>query len=383
MAFTGRAIYDTLNGNAVFDGVAEDVAPLISMISPYETPLLDRIGDADYPARSVLHEWLEDSLNPSTVIATVAISTTTLATCLITDSAGKAMAPHLQVGMLIRVNTTGEYIQVTAIEKATNIVAISRGVASTTANTTAAGAELFIIGMAALEGADVAEETGRARVRKNNYCQIMKKDIIVSGTMEAVTQLGGVGSEFQRQTQMRARELLRDLEKSVVHGLSLGNSLGSSTAYRSMRGIWNFLSTNVTTTGATSVTPGWLNDVIKGAWTAGEVPNLIVCDANFRTLIDGFNSSRIVVDNGNPTTYRNKVTLFESSYGTHEVITSRWMAKNSLMCISTDKIKVLPLQGRSFQLLPIARTGDSQKATLLGEYTVEVRNEDAMCKAYA
>ena len=40
MAFTGRATYDndTL--------IAEDVSDLVSTISPFETPLLDFIGDA-------------------------------------------------------------------------------------------------------------------------------------------------------------------------------------------------------------------------------------------------------------------------------------------------------------------------------------------------
>lgn len=383
MAFTGRAIYDTLNGQAVFDGVAEDVSDLITMISPSETPLLDRIGDSEFSAKSTLHEWLEDSLNPSTIICTVALATTTLGSALLTDAAGNAMAPHLQVGMQVKINTSGEYVQITVIDKTNNVCSFSRGFGSTTATTYAAGAEWFILGPVALEGADVAEETGRARVRKNNYAQIFKKDVIVSGTLEAVTQLGGVGSEFDRQKTMRMRELLRDLEKTVVHGLSSGNSLGSSTAYRTMKGLWNFLATNVVTTGITSVTPGWLNDVIKEAWQEGDVPNLIVCDANWRALIDGFNTTRIEAHNAEEArVYRNRVTLFESSYGTHEVITSRWMSANSLMVISTDRIKVVPLQGRSFQFLPIARTGDAQRGSLVGEYTLEVRNEDGMVKAF-
>jgi len=46
-----KALYDS----GVFDVTAEDVAEEIGMISPYETPFLDRIGDAPYPARNVLH----------------------------------------------------------------------------------------------------------------------------------------------------------------------------------------------------------------------------------------------------------------------------------------------------------------------------------------
>lgn len=67
MAFTGRAIYDVVGSDTVFKGVAEDVSEIISMISPFETPLLDALAQPLYPARNVLHEWLEDSLTPNKV----------------------------------------------------------------------------------------------------------------------------------------------------------------------------------------------------------------------------------------------------------------------------------------------------------------------------
>ena len=50
MSFSGRAVYSN------FTAVAEDVSDLVSMISPRETPLLDILGDAPFPSRSVLHK---------------------------------------------------------------------------------------------------------------------------------------------------------------------------------------------------------------------------------------------------------------------------------------------------------------------------------------
>ncbi len=63
MAFTGRATYSE---TAMSTEIAEDVSDLISLVSPYETPLLDHIGDAPRPAGSTYHEWLEDTLRAST-----------------------------------------------------------------------------------------------------------------------------------------------------------------------------------------------------------------------------------------------------------------------------------------------------------------------------
>jgi hypothetical protein len=37
----------------------------------------------------------------------------------------------------------------------------------------------------------------------------------------------------------------------------------------------------------------------------------------------------------------------------------------------------MPLAGRSFHHKPLARTGDSDRGEVLGEYTLEFRNESA------
>ena len=50
MAFTGRATYSN------FNTIREDVSDLVSIVTPHETPLLDYLGDADFPAMQVKHE---------------------------------------------------------------------------------------------------------------------------------------------------------------------------------------------------------------------------------------------------------------------------------------------------------------------------------------
>ena len=62
MAFTGKATY---SAGATLPEMAEDVSDLIGVISPYETPLLDALGDPLREAKSTHHEWLEDELLPN------------------------------------------------------------------------------------------------------------------------------------------------------------------------------------------------------------------------------------------------------------------------------------------------------------------------------
>lgn len=59
MPFTGKATY---SAGVDLPELAEDVADLVSVVSPYETPLLDALGDPARAAQSTLHEWVEDAL---------------------------------------------------------------------------------------------------------------------------------------------------------------------------------------------------------------------------------------------------------------------------------------------------------------------------------
>lgn len=372
MVFNGLAIYDS----GVFEGVAEDVSDLISMISPKETPLLDRLAQAPREAFNVYHEWLEDELSPNTVVT----SNTTLATDAVTitlhDGSGADAAQYLQVGDILQNETTGEYLQVAT--KSGDIITVSRGFGGTTPLNIATAASLFVVSSAALEGADVTDDTSRPRVRRFNYAQIFKKDLILSGTMQAVQQLGGISNELDYQRMKKTAEAIRDLEKAVIRGKSSGNTLGGSAAYRTMQGVLDYLSTNVAT--ASTLTPSILDDTLRLAWDNGGTDlDLIVADANLKRLIDSFNQTRVDVANRD-TRYHNMVSFYESTFGVQEVLLDRWMPPNTLMVVSSQRIHVTPLRGRTFQYQPIAKTGDSQKGMIVGEYTVEVHNQEGMAQ---
>ena len=62
MSFTGKATYSS---GANLPELAEDVSDVISIVSPFETPLLDVLGDPLRSATSTHHEWLEDTLLPN------------------------------------------------------------------------------------------------------------------------------------------------------------------------------------------------------------------------------------------------------------------------------------------------------------------------------
>ena len=59
MPFTGKA---TFTAGSDLPELVEDVSDVIGLVSPFETPLLDALGDAKSAATGTVHEWLEDAL---------------------------------------------------------------------------------------------------------------------------------------------------------------------------------------------------------------------------------------------------------------------------------------------------------------------------------
>ena len=49
----------------------------------------------------------------------------------------------------------------------------------------------------------------------------------------------------------------------------------------------------------------------------------------------------------------------------------------SVLLLDSSRVEVLPLRGRSFFYKPLAATGDRESGQVIGEYTLELRNENA------
>lgn len=368
MAFTGRATYSN------FNTIAEDVSDTISIITPKETPLLDFLGDADLPATSTLHEWLEDELAPNTIVASSAVASAATDTVM---GVASGKAPYLQVGAVLRQPVTGEYFTVSVITG--NSITLTRGFGGTTATSFAAGQSLTVISNASLEGADVTQDSSTLRPRRSNIVQLFKQDIIVSGTQEAVTLLGGIEDEFEYQKMKKITEAVRDLEKAVIMGVSSGNTIGSASALRTMAGIRAMITTNVRSVGPT-LTESWLGTAIQDAWTQGGTDvDFILAGVGYKRIIDGFNSTRKLISNTD-NRFSNVVSQYESTFGMMTIMLSRWMPDSEALVLASKRLKVVPLQRRSFREVNVASVGDSKKGMVLGEYVLELRNQDGMAR---
>jgi hypothetical protein len=76
-------------------------------------------------------------------------------------------------------------------------------------------------------------------------------------------------------------------------------------------------------------------------------------------------------------TFKDMVSVYESDFGVCKIITSRWMPQDAALFIDSSRVNVIPLAGRSFHFKPLASGGDYECGELIGEYTLELKNEAA------
>ena len=374
MAFTGKATY---SAGTTLPELAEDVSDLIGIISPYETPLLDALGNPMREARSTHHEWLEDELLPNKDAVNDSTFTDPSAdTDFVVDNGSR-----FRVGDQIQVEGSEELMLVTGIS--TNTLTIVRGYAGTTAENLADNQVINILGNAALEGADKPSARFTNRSRCGNYTQIFTAAVEVSGTDMAASQLG-LADEFDNQKQARLRELVRDLENTIINaGQPASNPEGSGSVRRSMKGIIQHLSTNIFHTGdsgfpsGTALDEAMINYVLRKIWenSSGNV-DLIVVGGFQKRKINAFCSDSRAYS-ANDTTFTDMIGIYESDFGICKIVTTRWMPRDAVLLLDSSRINVLPLAGRSFHFKPLASSGDYECGQLIGEYTVELKNEAA------
>lgn len=374
MAFTGKATY---SAGSTLPEVAEDVSDIVSIVSPYETPLLDHLGDAARPATSTYHEWLEDELLPNTD----AINDDTWTDPSQDTTFGVDHADRFRAGDQVRPAGSSELLLVTATDTENDTITVVRGYGGTTPENLADNQVLHILGNAALEGDDAPSVRFTCRARKGNWTQIFTASVRVSGSDMAVRKLS-VADELDFQKQERLRELLRDLEATVINGISpTQDQQGSSSVRRTMKGIIPFITTNVFSPGEggfpsdTDLTEAQLNLALRLIWEqASSRIDTVVVNGYQKRRINGFITSARSYGPSD-VAYRDLVGVYESDFGVCRVVLCRDVPADTVLLLDSSRIQVLPLAGRSFYFKPLATAGDYDAGEIIGEYSLELRNE--------
>lgn len=246
---------------------------------------------------------------------------------------------------------------------------------------------------AQLQGDDISSfDAVTATSRLGNYTQISRKTVIIADTEEAVRKAGRK-SEIAYQIAKKGKELKRDIETTLV-GTNQAKTVGNSTAAPNLASILSWIGTNTTfgTGGASPATPTTgsgtrtdagttsnyteanLKSVLKGIFTnSGDEPELLMVPPALKQEVSAFtgNSTRMVEAESSKLVASIDVYVYD--FGSVRVVPNRFMRSRDALVINTDLWAVAWL--RPIKLVDLAKTGDATKKLLIGEYTLEARNE--------
>jgi len=143
------------------------------------------------------------------------------------------------------------------------------------------------------------------------------------------------------------------------------------------------LSTNIFSPGVdsfpndTDLTEAQLNLALRLVWqkASSRIDTIVVNGYQKRRINSFITSSRAY--GAEDVAYRNLVSVYESDFGVCRVILCRHVPADTVLLLDSSRIDVFPLAGRSFHYKPLASTGDYESGEVIGEYTLEFRNENA------
>lgn len=382
MAFSGLSTNRLFTPNLI----GEDISDIIATLAPVESPLLDWLGDGGTFATQTKHEYVMDYLRPHYITASTAVNSATAATAFQINGLGEA----LTVGTILENETASPEIMQVASIIGPNSIAVTRNYDGVAVGSLAAGGQFYVRGPAGIEGQEHSgQHTARPGSRIANTVGLFNIPIAASGTEIAIARNTLGRESFEASKAKLFRQLPSDLEKEVVRGvLNTTNSLGTSTATRTMKGIRGTLTgVNSTVTDASfTANPHlyignvWQSAFINGAATDEEWG--IVAGYGWYRGISNLNDTK-VYDSTVGEEFKRVITVYQGPFGRCRVFMARSLPSTELLIIPRSRVRVVPLMGRNFVYQPLGLSGDNQKGQAVGEYTVEVHHPDAMARMHA
>jgi hypothetical protein len=243
-------------------------------------------------------------------------------------------------------------------------------------------------GSAQVEGADATFITVNPTVMRSNYSQIFLEAVQVSGTTE-VTLAHGRSKEMAYQMAKSAAQLKRDVENALV-GTAQVSAAGSSSTARNMASYQAQITGSGTSTFAAqsgnvffmntgvNLSETVLVNALQAVFVAGAEPSRILVTPANSVIVAGFASAagryrtiptEIKGANG---TLVNAVNLYVSPFGEQKVEIDRFLKANSTLIYEPDMWSLATLRPWSREVL--AKTGDSLKNMIVGEFSLKHKN---------
>jgi hypothetical protein len=235
MAFTGLSTNRLFTPNLI----GEDISKIIATLAPVEAPVLDWLGDGgDVRAADqarVRHGLPAAALHHRLDGGGVGDRGDRVPGQRPRPGADRRHAARERIG--------GARDHAGLLDHRRELDRVTRNYDGAGIGSLAAGGQFYVRGPAGIEGQEHSgEHTARPGSRQANTVGLFNIPIAVSGTQAAIAR-NTLGNEtFDEAKAKLFRQVPSDLEKEVLRGvLNTTNSLGTSTATRTMKGVRSWL----------------------------------------------------------------------------------------------------------------------------------------------
>jgi hypothetical protein len=253
----------------------------------------------------------------------------------------------------------------------TNVITVDSRAYGGTNATHATGATITFVGSARLEGDD-ADYVGLTSLSyPYNYTSIFQQGVKVTGSENVIGQYGKPSGEMDYQIGKAIEEQARLLERMFFHGV---RRIGTASVSRSMGGIGTYVTANSSSL-TTVVTKAAYDTVSKAVYDDGGMVDVLIIGTGgantLHNLLD--NSSFLRIEQENTMFGMRPVAKLNTQFSENvALVMSRHCPANKAYALDSNKVGFYTY--RPFGEYDVARSGDSMKRELIGEFSLLVAN---------
>lgn len=339
-------------------GVKIDMDDAIVILSPTDVPLQRRL--ASEPTNSIKVEWLEEDLTPQSDVVS-AVTGTGPWTVTVSDGG------IFRVDDVLWKDGAADEVQYLVTAVSGNDLTVSGFAGNSTAPS--AADTLVIVGQYRNEGGDPSDARSVERSTNYNYTQMGQEKVEATRTQRKRAMYGG-GDPYDHEVEKKFKELAIRFERSLVVGQRV---MSGDNKKRFMGGFLFFVTTNAESNTKANVELA-INNLLRKTYEAGGTPHTLMVSPAIKSAISAIDADKRRTTRTERTAGE-VVDRYESDFGEVNIVVNRFLPKTKGLLIQDEFCKRRVFDAYFHELL--AKTGDSDKGQIVGEFTLEVKNEKA------
>jgi hypothetical protein len=356
-------------------GVKVSMDDAIQILPIHDVPLHDLLSTE--PITNIKNQWLNKELDPQTVTMTEASAAADLT--IVFSGAPNSDANALRPGDILRPkegvgaftggNPATVLLRVDSVVYSTGTITVTRPYNGSVDEALASGDVLEIIGQELVEGADPLDPRQTDPTGDYNITQTYQEQVAATRTVQKNEQYGTT-NPFADDLAAKMKELPIRHERTLLHGLRKDNA---ASGLRQMGGLFQYVTQN-TASGTKAEMETKLGDILQAAYGFGATPSVLVCSPAIKRAFSQLNASLVTEERGDTGVGRVK-TVYHSDFGDITLVMDRHMPKFKALVLSLEYVKRQVFDNWFFEML--AKTGDSDKGHVVGEFSLKVKNPKA------